>query len=263
MAYCAMRFDLRNPPLAGTSMEERYRAALDMSEWADRLGFASVTLSEHHGSDDGYLPSPVAMAAAIAARTERIRIGIAALVASFHDPLRLAEDLAVVDLVSGGRLDVVITNGYVAREFATFGQPLSRRARRTAETVSTCVRLGAASRSSSAVGRPGSRRRRPSPAVPASSSAGAARRRPGGRHASPMASPRRRPTSGTSTATSWSAWADPTPAPMRAATPASSTSPPIPTTDGGRSALTPCTRPTPMASGWRTAAWAPRAATCR
>src|SRR5918994_2530086 len=137
MAYCAMRFDLRNPPLAGTSMEERYRAALDMSEWADRLGFASVTLSEHHGSDDGYLPSPVAMAAAIAARTERIRIGIAALVASFHDPLRLAEDLAVVDLVSGGRLDVVITNGYVAREFATFGQPLSRRARRTAETVST------------------------------------------------------------------------------------------------------------------------------
>lgn len=135
MAYLALRFDLRNPPLAATSMQDRYRAALDMAAWADGLGFGSVTLSEHHGSDDGYLPSPVAMAAAIAARTETIRINIAALVASFHDPLRLAEDLAVVDLVSGGRLDVVITNGYVAREFAAFGQPLSARARRTAETV--------------------------------------------------------------------------------------------------------------------------------
>jgi alkanesulfonate monooxygenase SsuD/methylene tetrahydromethanopterin reductase-like flavin-dependent oxidoreductase (luciferase family) len=140
MAYFALRFDLRNPPLAGTSMQERYRAALEMTEWADRLGFVSVTLSEHHGSDDGYLPSPVAMAAAIAARTETIRIHIAALVAAFHDPLRLAEDLAVVDLVSGGRLDVVITNGYVAREFAMFGQPVSERARRTAETVATLRR---------------------------------------------------------------------------------------------------------------------------
>jgi alkanesulfonate monooxygenase SsuD/methylene tetrahydromethanopterin reductase-like flavin-dependent oxidoreductase (luciferase family) len=135
MAYLGLRFDLRNPPLAGTSMQDRYRAALDMSAWADGLGFGSVTLSGHHGSDDGYLPSPVAMAAAIAARTERMRISICALVASFHDPLRLAEDLAVVDLISGGRLDVVITNGYVAREFAMFGEPLSQRARRTAETV--------------------------------------------------------------------------------------------------------------------------------
>ena len=140
MSYFALRFDLRNPPLAGTSMQERYQAALDMTEWADRLGFVSVTLSEHHGSDDGYLPSPVAMAAAIAARTQTIRITIAALVAAFHDPLRLAEDIAVVDLVSGGRLDVVITNGYVAREFAMFDQPLSERARRTGEMVETLRR---------------------------------------------------------------------------------------------------------------------------
>jgi alkanesulfonate monooxygenase SsuD/methylene tetrahydromethanopterin reductase-like flavin-dependent oxidoreductase (luciferase family) len=90
-----------------------------------------VVLSEHHGSDDGYLPSPLVMAA----RTERIRIQIAAIVAPFHDPLRLAEDAAVADLISGGRLDLVVTNGYVAREFTMFGVPLSERPKRTSETV--------------------------------------------------------------------------------------------------------------------------------
>src|SRR6266508_2237427 len=135
MSFFGMRFDLRNPSFAGTTMAERYRAALDMTEWADRLGFVIVVLSEHHGSADGYLPSPLTMAAAIAARTEQIRIQVAALIASFHDPLRLAEDIAVVDLVSGGRLDVVIANGYVRDEFEMFGCPISERAKRTTETV--------------------------------------------------------------------------------------------------------------------------------
>ena len=62
-----------------------------------------------------------------------IRINLAALVASFHDPLRLAEDIAVVDLISEGRLDLVLTNGYVGEEFAMFDQPIGRRARRTTE----------------------------------------------------------------------------------------------------------------------------------
>lgn len=137
MALFGIRFDFRNPPIAGTTMSERYRAALDMSAWADRLGFVAVVLSEHHGCDDGYLPSPLTMAAAIAARTERLRIQIAAIVASFHDPLRLAEDLAVVDLVSEGRLDVVIANGYVGSEFAMFGRSLGERVQRTTEVVET------------------------------------------------------------------------------------------------------------------------------
>src|SRR5215217_3754813 len=107
MALFGIRFDFRNPPVAGTTMAERYRAALDMASWADGLGAITIVLSEHHGSDDGYLPSPLTMAAAIAARTSTARINIAALVTSFHDPLRLAEDAAVVDLISEGRLDVV------------------------------------------------------------------------------------------------------------------------------------------------------------
>jgi alkanesulfonate monooxygenase SsuD/methylene tetrahydromethanopterin reductase-like flavin-dependent oxidoreductase (luciferase family) len=77
------------------------------------------------------------MAAAIAARTRNMRIQIAALVASFHDPIRIAEDLAVVDLISNGRLDLVVTNGYVASEFAMFDRPLAERAARTTEVVHT------------------------------------------------------------------------------------------------------------------------------
>lgn len=135
MAFFGIRFDLRNPTFAETSTAERYAAALDMVAWADRLGFAIVTLSEHHGSPDGYLPSPLPMAAAVAARTERIGIYVAAMVAAFHDPLRLAEDAAVVDLLSQGRLHLVIANGYVAEEFAMFGVPMGERAARTTETV--------------------------------------------------------------------------------------------------------------------------------
>jgi alkanesulfonate monooxygenase SsuD/methylene tetrahydromethanopterin reductase-like flavin-dependent oxidoreductase (luciferase family) len=137
MALFGIRFDFRNPPHAGTTMHERYRAALDMVEWADGHGFVTTVLSEHHGSPDGYLPSPLPMAAAFAARSRQIRINVAAIVAPLHDPVRLAEDIAVVDCISGGRLDVVLTNGYVASEFAMFDVLLSERAKRTTHAVKT------------------------------------------------------------------------------------------------------------------------------
>jgi alkanesulfonate monooxygenase SsuD/methylene tetrahydromethanopterin reductase-like flavin-dependent oxidoreductase (luciferase family) len=135
VAFFGIRFDLRNPELAGTAMADRYAAALDMAAWADRVGFSIVTLSEHHGSPDGYLPSPLPMAAAVAARTERIGIYVAAMVAAFHDPLRLAEDAAVVDLLARGRLHLVIANGYVAEEFAMFDVPMDERVARTTEAI--------------------------------------------------------------------------------------------------------------------------------
>jgi alkanesulfonate monooxygenase SsuD/methylene tetrahydromethanopterin reductase-like flavin-dependent oxidoreductase (luciferase family) len=137
MALFGIRFDFRNPPHAGTTMTERYRAALDMVEWADGLGFVAATLSEHHGSADGYLPSPLPMAAAFAARTQQIRINVAAIIPSFHDPIRLAEDIAVVDCISGGRLDIVLTNGYVESEFAMFDRALGERPKRTSAAVHT------------------------------------------------------------------------------------------------------------------------------
>ncbi len=143
MAHFTLRFDLRNPPAAGTSMAERYRAALDMAEWADGLGFSAVILSEHHGCDDGYLPSPLAMAAAVAGRTRQVRILVAALIAPFYDPLRLAEDAAVVDNLSGGRLDLVIGAGYVPAEFAMFGVEPRDRVRRSVDAIAVLRRAWA------------------------------------------------------------------------------------------------------------------------
>src|SRR6185369_10379132 len=90
------------------------------SAWAEQHGLASVTVSEHHGVDDGYLSSPLVMAGAIAGATERIMINIAAILALLHDPLRLAEDIAVLDLASGGRLSLVLGLGYRPSEYAMF-----------------------------------------------------------------------------------------------------------------------------------------------
>ena len=131
----ALRFDFRNPEIAGTVPADRYAAALEMAEWADELGCISIVLSEHHGSPDGYLPSPIPMAAAMAARTKQVRLGIAALIAPFHEPLRLAEDLIVLDHLSKGRIDLVLAGGYVREEFAMFGVPMRERPARVTEAV--------------------------------------------------------------------------------------------------------------------------------
>jgi alkanesulfonate monooxygenase SsuD/methylene tetrahydromethanopterin reductase-like flavin-dependent oxidoreductase (luciferase family) len=132
-----LRFDLRHPEFSPVTPSERYRACVDMCEWADARGAFFVGLSEHHGSADGYLPAPLPLAAAIAARTEHVMINVGALIAPFHDPLRLAEDVAVVDLISGGRLSLIIGGGYVPSEFEMFGVALSERPRRVTEAVAT------------------------------------------------------------------------------------------------------------------------------
>jgi alkanesulfonate monooxygenase SsuD/methylene tetrahydromethanopterin reductase-like flavin-dependent oxidoreductase (luciferase family) len=135
--HWGLRFDFRNPAFAGTTTAERYAGALDMVSWADRLGATDVTVSEHHGSADGYLPSSLPMLAAMAMRSERLRLRVAALIVPFHDPLRLAEDLAVVDNLAQGRLDVVVAAGYNAEEFAMFGVPIKERVKLVVETIET------------------------------------------------------------------------------------------------------------------------------
>jgi alkanesulfonate monooxygenase SsuD/methylene tetrahydromethanopterin reductase-like flavin-dependent oxidoreductase (luciferase family) len=132
-----LRFDLRHPPFSPIDQSERYRACVDMCEWADERGAFFIGLSEHHGADDGYLPAPLPLAAAIAARTRHAVITISALIAPFHDPLRLAEDVAVVDLISGGRLALIVGGGYVPSEFEMFDVALSERPRRVSETIAT------------------------------------------------------------------------------------------------------------------------------
>ena len=130
-----LRFDFRNPQIGGTSAADRYAAGIDMAEWADSRGGIAVSVSEHHGSPDGYLPSPLALVAAMASRTAAIRFTVAALIAPFYDTLRLAEDLAVLDHLSRGRVDVIIGAGYVRSEFEMYGVPMLERTRRVTETV--------------------------------------------------------------------------------------------------------------------------------
>jgi len=134
----SLRFDLRNPVFAGTSMADRYEAAVGMAEWADKLGCpASVSMSEHHGSADGYIPSPAVIIAAMASRTMNVRFSVAALIAPFHDPLRIAEDFCVLDNIARGRVDLIVAGGYVPGEFEMFGVPIKERPRRTTEAVHT------------------------------------------------------------------------------------------------------------------------------
>ena len=112
--------DLRNPGGA-VSWSSFYSLALDTCERGEALGADSVWLSEHHGFADGYLPQPLIFAAAIAARTSRIRIGTAVLLASLRNPVHLVEEAAVVDLLSDGRLILGLGGGYRAAEFELFG----------------------------------------------------------------------------------------------------------------------------------------------
>lgn len=132
-----LRYDLRHPAWSSVSLADRYEAALDQIEWGERHGIRAVTLSEHHGTDDSYLPSALTFAAAVAARTHTVTIRVAALVAALHDPLRVAEDAAVVDQLSRGRLELVVANGYVDAELAMFGRARGDRVPAVEETVRT------------------------------------------------------------------------------------------------------------------------------
>lgn len=120
-------FDLRNPPDWAVDSSRLYGFTLEMCEEADALGCHSIWLSEHHLFDDGYLPQPLVMAASVAARTKRARIGTAIIVAPLHHPVELAEQAAVVDVLSSGRLDVGLGAGYRAPEFALYGADADRR----------------------------------------------------------------------------------------------------------------------------------------
>jgi alkanesulfonate monooxygenase SsuD/methylene tetrahydromethanopterin reductase-like flavin-dependent oxidoreductase (luciferase family) len=135
MTMLGLRYDLRVPPFADVTHAELYAACLDQCEWADRLGFDVVALSEHHGVEDGFMAAPATVAAAIAGRTRKLQINIAAVLVPLHDPVRLAEQLAVVQLASGGRLSLVAGLGYRPEEFAMAGVDRKQRGRLLDEYV--------------------------------------------------------------------------------------------------------------------------------
>ncbi len=123
------------PPGSDRTFAREYRETLELVRLAEALGFDSAWVSEHHGSSDGYLPSLLPMLAAFAAATERIRLGTGVVLAPLHHPLRLAEDAAVVDQLSDGRLILGLGIGWREEEFRMFGVPSEERLIRTAEAV--------------------------------------------------------------------------------------------------------------------------------
>ena len=119
-------YDFRNPAQWRVPAGELYRHTIDQAVWAERLGFGSVWLSEHHFADDDYASSPLMMAAALGARTSSMRIGTNIIVAGLHNPIRLAEDpRAVADDRQPFELGVGL--GYRELEFSGFGRSVKNR----------------------------------------------------------------------------------------------------------------------------------------
>lgn len=122
-----MRFDLRAPDRSSQERADLHRTAIDMAAWADGHRCASIVVSEHHASDDGYLPSPLTLAAAMAAVTTSTPIVVAAALLPLYDPVRFAEDLITLDHISQGRVMVVLGLGYRPIEYELHGVDYERR----------------------------------------------------------------------------------------------------------------------------------------
>jgi alkanesulfonate monooxygenase SsuD/methylene tetrahydromethanopterin reductase-like flavin-dependent oxidoreductase (luciferase family) len=120
-------FDLRNPLEWRQDWSRVYGFALEMCEEAERLGADSVWDTEHHLFDDGYMTQPLTFLAAVAARTKRMRLGTAIMIAPLRPAVQIAEEAAMVDLLSGGRLDLGLGAGYRVPEYQLYGADIQTR----------------------------------------------------------------------------------------------------------------------------------------
>ncbi|MEK9822704.1 MAG: LLM class flavin-dependent oxidoreductase [Gammaproteobacteria bacterium] len=120
-------YDFRNPPDSGQTDARLYSEILEQVKWLDSIGADLVWFTEHHFVEDGYLPSWVPVAGAMASATRHVRFGTDICLAPFNHPVRLAEDLAVLDNISDGRVELGLGMGYAPHEFRGFGIPVARR----------------------------------------------------------------------------------------------------------------------------------------
>ncbi len=128
-------YDCRHVPGGDMTMTDVYAATIEQAVLADELGFDHVWFTEHHFLEDGYLPAFQPLAGAIAARTKQIRISNDIALLPLYHPIRLAEELAVLDQISNGRMEFGIGMGYVPKEFDAFGVPLRNRVSMTDEAI--------------------------------------------------------------------------------------------------------------------------------
>jgi alkanesulfonate monooxygenase SsuD/methylene tetrahydromethanopterin reductase-like flavin-dependent oxidoreductase (luciferase family) len=122
-------------PGSGATLDAPYRDMLDCLPRAEELGYESVFVASHHVQPDGWCPSPVVALAAAAARTERMRLGTGALLVPLYAPFKLAEDVAVLDNLSGGRVTLGVAPGYVSEEFEAHGIPREERVTRMEQAL--------------------------------------------------------------------------------------------------------------------------------
>ncbi|WP_432039062.1 LLM class flavin-dependent oxidoreductase [Streptomyces cucumeris] len=139
MPVTVVRLNLVDPAATPGSLSARYRAAVEMAAYADEHGVDTVQTEEHHGSADGWLPAPLVFAGAVLGATRRITVTVSALITPLYDPLRLAEDIAVLDLVSGGRLVTVAGIGYRPEEYAAHGRDWAGRGALQDEALETLL----------------------------------------------------------------------------------------------------------------------------
>ena len=136
-----LMYDFRNPQRWYIEPPKFYRLMLDQMIEAEKLGFDHIWLTEHHFTEDAYNPASLSMAAAIAAVTNRIRIGTFILLMPFIHPVRAAEDIVLADILSDGRFDIGVGQGYTHEEFNAFGVDRKERGERLTEGVEIMRRL--------------------------------------------------------------------------------------------------------------------------
>lgn len=135
-----LRFDMRAPDGGPNTIQQLYSTAIEMATWGEQNGCLATVISQHHSASDNYLPSPMILASAIAANTQNLAINIGALLLNMYDPIKLAEDIAVLDIISNGRVSYTIGLGYRPEEYAMFGVPMKARGKTMDEKLDALTR---------------------------------------------------------------------------------------------------------------------------
>ena len=125
---------IADPP-AGENLAQRVAEVVAEARLAEAVGFDSCFFGEHHQDKDGFLPSPLIVAAAVAAQTTTLRLGTSVILLPLHHPVRLAEDVITLDIVSRGRFILGVGLGYQPVDFRTFDIPVGQRVSRFEESV--------------------------------------------------------------------------------------------------------------------------------
>lgn len=134
-------FDMRNPKAWYRPWADLYAETIEFIEHIESLGFEGVWLAEHHGIDDGYMPSPIVFGAGVATRTKKVRISQGVGLAPHYHPVRLAEDMAVLDILSNGRAEFAMGIGYLGFEADAYGWDRRQRGRIADEVIEIVRRL--------------------------------------------------------------------------------------------------------------------------